>query len=101
MHVIKPLIASFFRWLQPQVGIMDPKLHSLAYLRRHSALLLTAVLAAAVQMCPQLDTHATGLRLYAHVERLFLITLSTNAKSPDIVLVSVLGIRPRSCRRLT
>lgn len=78
----------FFRWLQPQVGIMDPLLHTVDYMRKNSALLLTSILAASTQTRQQDGDRDLALALYAHAERLYLVVLTTNAKSPELVWVS-------------
>lgn len=71
---------------------MDPDLHTVEFLRTHSCLLLTAVLAAAAQT--KMDTGSRNLSrtLYLHTERLFLIAISSDAKSPEIVLVRTASI---------
>lgn len=66
---------------------MDPTLHTVDYLRAHSCLLLTAVLAAAAQTDTTVEAHSLADTLYLHAERLFLIAISSDAKSPEIVLV--------------
>jgi hypothetical protein len=77
----------FFDNQQPQIGFLDPILHTLPYIRSRSALLTTVVLAASALTVPELATRAVANRLYAHAERLLLIVHSCNAKSVEIVQV--------------
>lgn len=67
---------------------MDPALHTVHYMRKHSALLLTSILAASTQTRQQDGDRALALSLYSHAERLYLVVLTTNAKSAELVWVS-------------
>ncbi|GMK56457.1 hypothetical protein CspeluHIS016_0302970 [Cutaneotrichosporon spelunceum] len=76
------LVRRFFDNNAPQIGFMDRQIHTLANLRARSALLTTAVLAAAA-----LSTERqVAPKLYAHAERVLMTVLARNAKSPEIVL---------------
>ena len=70
---------------------MDPSLHTLEYIRKHSALLLTSILAASTQTRQQDGDRALALSLYSHAERLYLFVLTTNAKSAELVWVGGRG----------
>ncbi len=76
------LVDRYFDNNAPQIGFMDRHIHTLPNLRRKSALLTTAVLAAAA-----LSTEREAApRLFAHAERVLMTVLARNAKSPEIVL---------------
>lgn len=67
---------------------MDPKIHTIAYLRSHSALLLTGILAASAHTVQMTDNEKVSAALYLHAERLFHIAFSSTAQSPELVVVS-------------
>ncbi|BEI82634.1 hypothetical protein CcaverHIS002_0305020 [Cutaneotrichosporon cavernicola] len=76
------LVSRYFDNNAPQIGFMDRHIHTLPNLRARSALLTTAVLAAA-----SLSTERqVAPRLYAHAERVLMTVLARNAKSAEIVL---------------
>ena len=77
----------FFDNQQPQIGFLDPVLHTLPYIRSHSALLTTVILATSALTMPDSAMRAVADRLYGHAERLLLIVHSCNAKSVEIVQV--------------
>jgi hypothetical protein len=56
-------------------------------MREHSASLLTIVLAAAVQTRRRPEDPSLCRKLYGHMECLLATAVSTNAKSPELVLV--------------
>jgi len=66
---------------------MDPALHTVDYMRKHSALLLTSIMAVSTQTRQHEGDRALALSLYSHAERLYLVVLATNAKSAELVWV--------------
>lgn len=80
----------FFTHLQPQIGFMDPLIHTLSNLRMRSALLVTAVLATSAQAQDMPGAGRLAHVLYKHAEGLLVLIISRNAKSPEIVLVGVM-----------
>ncbi|RSH81301.1 uncharacterized protein EHS24_008743 [Apiotrichum porosum] len=82
------LVDEFMTMMQPQVGFMDPKIHTLDNLRARSALLETAILAIAAGAKDAPGAKELAESLYKHAEGLLVTIVSRNTKSPEIVLVS-------------
>lgn len=66
---------------------MDEHIYTLANMRMRSALLVTAVLATGAQTQDVPGAKQLAQVLYKHAEGLLLLTISRNAKSPEIVQV--------------
>lgn len=95
------LVKQFFAHLQPQIGFMDPTIHTLANLRLRSALLLTAVLATGAQTQDMAGAKRLAQVLYKHAEDLLVLIIYRNAKSPEIVLaLLILSLWPRCPERI-
>lgn len=87
--------------LQPQVGFMDSRLHTLENLRARSALLETAILATAAQAQDAVGAKELSETLYKHAEGLLITIVSRNTKSPEIVLALLtLSLWPRCPDRI-
>ena len=75
--------------------MLDPSLHTLAFVRQRSALLTTTILAigstAGIAISPEAySEHVTeALRLHAHVEKLNLVVYATGARSVHIVQAQI------------
>ena len=79
--------------------MLDPSLHTLAYVRSRSALLtsvLTAVGATALASLDPMDEAqvAEALRLQAHAERLMLVVFAACARSIDIIQAHIVSPLP-------
>jgi hypothetical protein len=84
-----------------QWAILDRTLHTFAFVRSRSAILLTTMLAlgsTALATLPQnADQHvAEALRLHAHVEKLNLVVYTTGARSIEIIQAHIVNLSFRS-----
>lgn len=77
-----------------QWAMLDPSLHTLAWVRTRSALLTTAILAlgsTALATAPQSSNEqiTEALSLHAHAEKLNLVVYATAARSVDIIQAQI------------
>ena len=80
----------FFRDCHPQWPILDPSIHTPAYVRARSAYLFTMILALGATSIAMFPTATDAQcqrakRLHAHAEKLQLVLCATAAKSIEIV----------------
>jgi hypothetical protein len=76
--------------------MLDPVLHSTAFVRSRSALLFTTLLALGSTALATLPNHADeqvseALSLHAHVEKLNLVVYTTGARSIEIMQAQIVG----------
>ncbi|RFU31591.1 hypothetical protein B7463_g4710, partial [Scytalidium lignicola] len=99
------LFEAYWEMVHRQWAILDRSLHTFAFVRSRSAILLTTMLAlgsTALATLPQrADEHvAEALRLHAHVEKLNLVVYTTGARSIEIIQAHILlsrwGVSPRT-----
>jgi rubrerythrin len=78
--------------------MLDPELHSIAFVRSRSALLFTTLLALGSTALATLPKHADeqvseALGLHAHVEKLNLVVYTTGARSIEIMQAQIVSRR--------
>lgn len=88
----------YWQKIHPQWAMLDPHLHTLAYVRRRSALLTTTVSAVGATALASLNPTdekqvAEAMRLQAHAERLILVVFAAGARSIDIIQAHIVSIR--------
>jgi hypothetical protein len=76
--------------------MLDPELHSIAFVRSRSALLFTTLLALGSTALATLPKHADeqvseALGLHAHVEKLNLVVYTTGARSIEIMQAQIVS----------
>lgn len=77
--------------------MLDPALHTLAYVRSRSALLMATVAAVGATTLASLSPLdeiqvAEAMRLQAHAERLVLVVFAAGARSIDIIQAHIVRI---------
>jgi len=82
--------------------MLDPNLHTPAYLKSRSALLTTTVLAVASTVLAnlslsQVEQAAEAFRLQGHAEKLSLVVFASGARSVEIVQAQILLCRWGPC----
>lgn len=95
--IVSKSSSSYWKNIHPQWAILDPDLHTPAYVQTRSALLMTTILAlgaTALSTLPQgkEEQVAEVLRLQAHVEKLSLVVYATGARSIDIIQAQIVSI---------
>ena len=76
--------------------MLDPSLHTLAYVRSRSALLMTTLLAVGATALASLhpldgEQVSEALALQAHAERLVLVVYAASARSIDIIQAHIVS----------
>ncbi|KAL4882335.1 hypothetical protein BJY04DRAFT_217253 [Aspergillus karnatakaensis] len=98
------LFQAYFALINPQWAILDSTLHTLAYVRARSALLMTTILAlgstalSLITNCDE-DKVTEALRLHTHAQNLKLVVFAAGARSIEIIqshiLLSRWGVSPK------
>lgn len=91
------LTSRYFWYVHAQWPILDPGMHTLAFLRGRSALLTTTVIAVGATAFATLNDADTGtideaIRLHGHVEKLDLVAYSTGARSIEIIQAHLVSV---------
>lgn len=102
IYLAQSLPRSYWRYVRPQWAMLDPKLHTFAFLRSRSALLTTTILAlgsTALATLPQKTAEEVeeALSLHAHVERAHLVVFTTYARSIEIMQAQIVRFLTLKC----
>jgi hypothetical protein len=85
----------FWKYIHPQWSILDPKLHSIRFVRERSAFLFTVILAIGSTALATLpdgteESVRRAIQLQAHAEKVLLVAFAIGAKSCEIIQAHIL-----------